>query len=295
MERLRRTMMFVPGANAAMLRDAPLFGADSVMFDLEDSVSLKEKDTSRALVHFALKTFDYSSVETVVRVNGLDSCGALDIEAVVLAGVNVIRLPKTETAQDIVDVEAVIERVERENGIEVGRTRMMAAIESAEGVLNAREIAKASKRLIGIALGAEDYVTNMKTRRYPDGQELFFARSMILHAARAAGIAAIDTVYSDVNNTEGFQNEVRMIKQLGFDGKSVINPRQIPLVNEIYTPTEKEIDHAKQVIWAIREAESKGSGVISLNGKMVDKPIVERAERVIALATAAGVLPEEDI
>lgn len=295
MERLRRTMMFVPGANAAMLRDAPLFGADSVMFDLEDSVSLKEKDTSRALVHFALKTFDYSSVETVVRVNGLDSCGALDIEAVVLAGVNVIRLPKTETAQDIVDVEAVIERVERENDIEVGRTRMMAAIESAEGVLNAREIAKASKRLIGIALGAEDYVTNMKTRRYPDGQELFFARSMILHAARAAGIAAIDTVYSDVNNTEGFQNEVRIIKQLGFDGKSVINPRQIPLVNEIYTPTEKEIDHAKQVIWAIREAESKGSGVISLNGKMVDKPIVERAERVIALATAAGVLSEEDI
>ncbi|HHJ7733680.1 TPA: citrate (pro-3S)-lyase subunit beta [Streptococcus pyogenes] len=295
MERLRRTMMFVPGANAAMLRDAPLFGADSVMFDLEDSVSLKEKDTSRALVHFALKTFDYSSVETVVRVNGLDSCGALDIEAVVLAGVNVIRLPKTETAQDIVDVEAVIERVERENGIEVGRTRMMAAIESAEGVLNAREIAKASKRLIGIALGAEDYVTNMKTRRYPDGQELFFARSMILHAARAAGIAAIDTVYSDVNNTEGFQNEVRMIKQLGFDGKSVINPRQIPLVNEIYIPTKKEIDHAKQVIWAICEAESKGSGVISLNGKMVDKPIVERAERVIALATAAGVLSEEDI
>ncbi|MDV5975880.1 UNVERIFIED_CONTAM: citrate (pro-3S)-lyase subunit beta [Streptococcus canis] len=295
MERLRRTMMFVPGANAAMLRDAPLFGADSVMFDLEDSVSLKEKDTSRALVHFALKTFDYSSVETVVRVNGLDSCGALDIEAVVLAGVNVIRLPKTETAQDIIDVEAVIERVERENGIEVGRTRMMAAIESAEGVLNARDIAKASDRLIGIALGAEDYVTNMKTRRYPDGQELFFARSMILHAARAAGIAAIDTVYSDVNNTEGFQNEVRLIKQLGFDGKSVINPRQIPLVNEIYTPTEKEIDHAKQVIWAIREAESKGSGVISLNGKMVDKPIVERAERVIALATAAGVLSEEDI
>ncbi|MGT2681644.1 citrate (pro-3S)-lyase subunit beta [Streptococcus porci] len=295
MERLRRTMMFVPGANAGMLRDAPLYGADSIMFDLEDSVSLKEKDTSRALVHFALKTFDYSSVETVVRINGLDTCGALDIEAVVTAGVNVVRLPKTETAQDIIDVEKEIERVEREYGIPVGRTRMMAAIESAEGVLNARDIAKASDRLIGIALGAEDYVTNMKTRRYPDGQELFFARSMILHAARAAGIAAIDTVYSDVNNTEGFQAEVSHIKQLGFDGKSVINPRQIPLVNDIYTPTEKEIDNAKQVIWAIREAESKGSGVISLNGKMVDKPIVERAERVIMLAKAAGVLTEEEI
>ncbi|MFU2193484.1 citrate (pro-3S)-lyase subunit beta [Streptococcus pluranimalium] len=295
MERLRRTMMFVPGANAGMLRDAPLYGADSIMFDLEDSVSLKEKDTSRALVHFALKTFDYSNVETVVRVNGLDTCGALDIEAVVSAGVDVIRLPKTETAQDIIDVEAEIERVEREYGLEVGSTGMMAAIESAEGVLNAREIAKASDRLIGIALGAEDYVTNMKTRRYPDGQELFFARSMILHAARAAGIAALDTVYSDVNNTEGFQNEVRLIKQLGFDGKSVINPRQIPLANEIYTPTEKEIENAKQVKWAIREAESKGSGVIALNGKMIDKPIVERAERVIMLAKAAGVLTEEDI
>ncbi|HFI0463561.1 TPA: citrate (pro-3S)-lyase subunit beta [Streptococcus suis] len=295
MERLRRTMMFVPGSNPGMLRDAALYGADAVMFDLEDSVSLKEKDTSRTLVHFALKTFDYSGLETVVRINGLDTCGAQDIEAVVSAGVNVIRLPKTETAQDIKDVEAVIEAVEAKYGIEKGTTRMMAAIESAQGVLNARDIAVASDRLIGIALGAEDYVTNMKTRRFPDGAELSFARSMILHAARAAGIAALDTVYSDVNNTEGFQNEVRLIKQLGFDGKSVINPRQIPLVNEIYTPTEKEIQNAKEVIWAIRDAEARGSGVVSLKGKMVDKPIVERAERVIMLAKAAGVLSEEEI
>ncbi|MFW7433457.1 citrate (pro-3S)-lyase subunit beta [Vagococcus carniphilus] len=295
MERLRRTMMFVPGANAAMLRDAALYGADSVMFDLEDAVSLKEKDSARTLVHFALKTFDYSNVETVVRINGLDTVGAQDVEAMVLAGVNVIRLPKTETAQDIVDVEAVIEKVEKENNIPVGRTKMMAAIESAEGTLNAREIALASDRLIGIALGAEDYVTNMKTKRHPDGQELFFARSYILHAARAAGIAAIDTVYSDVNNMEGFADEVRRIKQLGFDGKSVINPRQIPVVNDIYSPTEKEIQHAKEVIWAIREAEEKGSGVIALNGKMIDKPIVERAERVIALAKAAKLISEEDL
>ncbi len=295
MERLRRTMMFVPGANAAMLRDAPLYGADSIMFDLEDAVSLKEKDAARTLVHFALKTFNYQEVETVVRINGLDTVGAEDVEAVVLAGVNVIRLPKTETAQDIVDVDEVITQVEKRNHIPVGTTKMMAAIESAEGVLNAREIAKASDRLIGIALGAEDYVTSMKTRRYPDGQELSFARNMILHSARAAGIAAIDTVYSDVDNVAGLEAEVRHIKQLGFDGKSVINPRQIPLVNAIYTPTEKEIQNAKEVIWGIREAEAKGSGVISVNGKMVDKPIVERAERVIALARAAKLITEEDI
>ena len=295
MERLRRTMMFVPGANAAMLRDAPLYGADSIMFDLEDAVSLKEKDSARTLVHFALKTFDYSNVETVVRINSLEAGGAQDVEAMVLAGVEVIRLPKTETAQDILVVDAVITSVEKDNQIPVGTTKMMAAIESAEGVLNAREIAKASERLIGIALGAEDYVTNMKTKRYPDGQELSFARNMILHAARAAGIAAIDTVYSDVDNVEGFQNEVQQIKQLGFDGKSVINPRQIPLVNAIYTPTDKEIQNAKEVIWGIREAEAKGSGVISVNGKMVDKPIVERAQRVIALAKAAKLITEEDI
>lgn len=295
MERLRRTMMFVPGANAAMLRDAPLYGADSIMFDLEDAVSLKEKDTARMLVHQALKTIDYRSVETVVRINALEAGGDQDVEAVVTAGVNVVRLPKTERAQDIIDVAKVITAVEEKYGIEVGTTKMMAAIESAEGVMNAREIATASDRLIGIALGAEDYVTNMKTKRHPDGQELFFARNMILHAARIAGIAAIDTVYSDVDNSEGFQNEVRLIKQLGFDGKSVINPRQIPLVNEIYQPTAKEIQNAKEVIWGIREAEAKGSGVISVNGKMVDKPIVERAERVIALAKAAKLIKEEDI
>ncbi|WP_430603572.1 citrate (Pro-3S)-lyase, beta subunit [Enterococcus sp. DIV0724b] len=295
MERLRRTMMFVPGANASMLRDATLYGADSLMFDLEDAVSLKEKDSARLLVYNALRTFDYSTVETVVRINGLDTVGRQDVEAMVLAGVDVIRLPKTETAQDIVDVATVITEMETKYGVSVGTTKMMAAIESAEGVLNAREIAQASDRLIGIALGAEDYVTNMKTHRYPDGQELFFARSFILHSARAAGIAAIDTVYSDVDNTEGFLAEVELIKQLGFDGKSVINPRQIPLVNSVYEPTEKEIQNAKEVIWGIREAEAKGSGVISVNGKMVDKPIVERAERVIALAIAAKLISEEEV
>ncbi len=295
MDRLRRTMMFVPGANPAMLRDAPLYQADSIMFDLEDAVSLNEKDTARMLVHNALKTIDYGDIETVVRINALEDGGDQDVEAVILGGVNVIRLPKTEDAQDIIDVEKVIQRVEKENGIEVGTTRMMAAIESATGVLNAREIAHSSDRLIGIAIGAEDYVTNLMTKRSPEGTELFFARSMILHAARDAGIAAIDTVYSDVENEEGLRAEVHHIKQLGFDGKSVINPRQIPVVNEIYAPTEQEIQSAIDVIHGIREAEARGSGVISVNGQMVDKPIVERAERTIALAKSAGLITEEDI
>lgn len=291
MERLRRTMMFVPASNAGMLRDAYIYGADSIMFDLEDSISLKEKDTSRFLVYQAVKTIDYGSAETVVRINSLDMGGRDDVHAMVRAGIDVIRLPKTETAQDIVDVEAVILEAERQCKREEGSTRMMAAIEGPVGVLNALSIATSSKRLIGIALGAEDYVTSMKTRRYPErnSEEIFFARSMIVHAARAAGIAAIDTVFSDVNDVETLRRETELIRQLGFDGKSVINPRQISVVNSVFTPTEKEIANAVAVMNAISEAEAKGSGVIALNGKMIDKPIVERAERVLMLAEAAGV------
>ncbi len=291
MERLRRTMMFVPASNAGMLRDAYIYGADSIMFDLEDSISLKEKDTSRFLVYQAVKTIDYGDVETVVRINSLDMGGRDDVHAMVRAGIDVIRLPKTETAQDIIDTEEVILEAEKQCGREVGSTRMMAAIEGPVGVFNALSIATASKRLIGIALGAEDYVTSMKTRRYAErnSEEIFFARSMIVHAARAAGIAAIDTVFSDVNDAETLRKETELIRQLGFDGKSVINPRQISVVNSVFTPTEKEITNAVAVMNAIEEAEAKGSGVIALNGKMIDKPIVERAERVLMLAKAAGV------
>ena len=291
MERLRRTMMFVPASNAGMLRDAYIYGADSIMFDLEDSISLKEKDTSRFLVYQAVKTIDYGNVETVVRINSLDMGGRDDVHAMVRAGIQVIRLPKTETAQDVLDTEAVIEEAERQCGREIGSTKMMAAIEGPVGVLNALSIAQSSKRLIGIALGAEDYVTSMKTRRYPErnSDEIFFARSMIVHAARAVGIAALDTVFSNVNDSETLRKETEFIKQLGFDGKSVINPRQIGIVNSVFTPTEKEIKNAIDVMHAIEEAEAKGSGVIALNGKMIDKPIVERAQRALALAEAAGV------
>jgi len=291
MERLRRTMMFVPASNAGMLRDAYIYGADSIMFDLEDSISLKEKDTSRFLVYQAVKTIDYGNVETVVRINSLDMGGRDDVHAMVRAGIQVIRLPKTETAQDVLDTEAVIEEAERQCGREVGSTKMMAAIEGPVGVLNALSIAQSSKRLIGIALGAEDYVTSMKTRRYPErnSDEIFFARSMIVHAARAVGIAALDTVFSNVNDSDTLRKETEFIKQLGFDGKSVINPRQIAVVNSVFTPTEKEIKNAIDVMHAIEEAEAKGSGVIALNGKMIDKPIVERAQRALALAEAAGV------
>lgn len=295
-EQLRRSMLYVPGNNPGMIRDAYMYGSDCIMFDLEDSVSITEKDSARTLVYEALTSVDYGDKETVVRINALDSeLGIQDLEAMVRARPDVIRLPKTETAEDIIVCEKEIARIEEEIGLPIGTTKMMAAVESALGVLNAKEIAMASKRLVGIAIGAEDYVTDLKTNRSPEGIELLFGRSMVLLAARAAGIAAIDTVYSDVNNEEGFRAEVQLIKQLGFDGKSVINPRQIKPVHELYTPTEKEILKSLDIMEAIQEANRKGSGVISLKGKMIDKPIVERAKRVLEIAVASGVLKKEEI
>ncbi|MDD6888592.1 MAG: aldolase/citrate lyase family protein, partial [bacterium] len=183
MKRLRRSMLCVPGNNPGMVRDAHIYGSDSIMFDLEDSVAVTEKDAARFLVYNALTHLKYGSKELVVRINDLGSgLGVADLEAIVRAQPDVIRLPKTECARDVIDCEREIERIERAAGIPVGRTGMMAAIESARGVLNAYEIATASKRLIGIALGAEDYVTDLKTTR-SDGTELFFARNMILNAA----------------------------------------------------------------------------------------------------------------
>ena len=295
MKRLRRSMLFVPGNNPGMVRDAHIYGSDSIMFDLEDSVAVTEKDAARFLVYNALTHLKYGSKELVVRINDLGSgLGVADLEAIVRAQPDVIRLPKTECARDVIDCEREIERIERAAGIPVGRTGMMAAIESARGVLNAYEIATASKRLIGIALGAEDYGTDLKTTR-SDGTELFFARNMILNAARAAGIDALDTVYSDVNNEEGFIAEATLIKKLGFNGKSVINPRQIPPLHRVFLPSEKELNKARAIMEAIEEANARGSGVASLNGKMIDKPVVLRAQYLLELAEAASIIPIEEV
>lgn len=283
--KLRRSMLFVPGSNAAMLSNSFIYKPDSIMFDLEDAVALKEKDSARLLVAHALQHPLYQEIETVVRVNPLDSeFGLLDLNAVVRAGVDVVRMPKTETAQDVVDMDNAITDIEKACGREVGSTKMLAAIESPLGITQANQIATASKRLIGIALGAEDYVRNLKTERSPEGIELLFARCSILQAARAAGIQAFDTVYSNANNEEGFLKEAALIKQLGFDGKSLINPRQIELLHNLFAPTQKDMDQAKRIIEAAEEAEKQGSGVVSLNGKMIDAPIIDRAKLVLERA-----------
>ncbi|WEV38013.1 aldolase/citrate lyase family protein [Lactobacillus sp. ESL0680] len=292
--RLRRTMMFVPGNNPAMVKDAGIYGADSIMLDLEDAVSLTEKDAARMLVYNAIKHVDFGGAEIVVRINGQDTpFYDEDVKAMVKAGVDVIRLPKTESAEMIQKLVKDMEKAEEEYGVEKGSIGVMAAIESAKGVLNTPTIATSTPLMMGLAVSGEDYTADMHTHRYPDGRELEFARNMVLQSARAADVYAFDTVFSNMKDTEGFYRETRYIYELGYDGKSLVNPRQIPMVNEVFNPSKEEIENAKNVQNAIKEAKAKGSGVISMNGKMVDKPVVAKANRVIETAKASNLIDEE--
>jgi len=292
--KLRRSMLFVPGSNTAMVCNAYVYKPDTVMFDLEDSVALAEKDSARLMVYHALKHFVYKDIETAVRVNPLDSpYGHLDLEAVVTAGVDIVRLPKTDSVEDVLAMQEAIEKIEKKIG-RTKKTLLLAAIESAQGVVNAVDIARCTPRLMGIALGAEDYVRDLRTQRTKAGHELSAARSQILIAARAAKIQAFDSVFSDVRDKEGFIEEVKKIKNLGFDGKSLVNPNQIYLLHHIYAPSQEEIEWALEVVEAAEYAKRNGLGVISIDGRMVDAPVVARAEFTLKLARISGFMGEDD-
>jgi citrate lyase subunit beta/citryl-CoA lyase len=292
-QKLRRSMLFVPGSNTGMVCNAFIYKPDTVMFDLEDSVALSEKDSARMMVFHALQHFTYKDIETAVRVNPLNSpFGLLDLEAAIRGGVDIIRLPKTDTVDDVLEMEQEISHIENRIG-RGKKTMLLAAIESALGVVNAVDIARCSKRLMGIALGAEDFVRDLHTQRTKEGHELMAARNQILLAARAAKISAFDSVFSDVKDKEGFMHEVDYIKGLGFDGKSLINPNQIPWLHSAFAPSQKNINWAIEVLEAAKDAKARGLGVISLDGKMVDAPVILRAEWIMDLARASGVLGDD--
>lgn len=284
MQRLRRSMMFIPGNNPGMLINADIYGADTLILDVEDSVAITEKDAARHLVRQALLHVPYTR-EVAVRINHIQTpYGYKDLEMLLPAKPDMIRLPKAECADDILEVDAIIAKAEKENGFTPGSIRLMAAIETAKGILNAYEIASASPRMEALAIGGEDFLADLKTSRTSHGGEFLVARGQIVLAARAAGIQAIDTVFANVDDTEGFQRETTQIYELGFDGKSVIHPKQIALVHEIFTPTAQQIDKAERILAAYEDALAKKSGVIALDGKMIDAPVVARAQRVLAYA-----------
>ena len=292
-KRLRRTMMFVPGNHPKMINNAQIYGANTLIFDLEDSIPMSQKDAARMLVSHALRELEFPC-ETAIRVNHLSTpYGLADLEAILPAKPNLIRLPKAESAEEIQRISSMIDEVEKKEGFAEGSIRMMAAIETVKGMRQAYEIATASPRMVAIAIGGEDFIADLQTQRTEHGTELLYARSQLLAAAREAGIQAIDTVYSNLKNPEGFRAEVSLIKDMGFDGKSVVHPSQIEIVNEIYTPTDKEIAHAIKVVAASQEALERGIGVIAVDGKRIDGPLIVRAERIIANAKASGVNIEE--
>ncbi|MBS4914329.1 MAG: citrate lyase subunit gamma [Veillonella sp.] len=288
-ERLSRSMMFVPGNTPKMLNSADIYGADSLMFDIEDSIYINEKDSARLLVAEMLKHMKFRS-ETVVRINhptqtpyGLD-----DLDVIVPAKPNLIRLPKTEDVSEVELVARKIEAVEKEQGWPAGTINIIVAIESVKGLYNVREICHAP-RVVGIALGAEDYRADLRTGKSKPAVELTLARQTILLAAREAGIRCIDTVFSDVKDTEGFLEEVQYIKALGFDGKSCIHPSQIGLVHSVFTPSAADIEYSVRVLNAYDDSIKHNKGVLAVDGKMIDRPIVIRAERTVDKARAAGI------
>ncbi len=269
---------------------AAFYNEDCIVYDLEDSVSAGEKDAARFLVCNVLKYQRPADKYVIVRVNGLYSKELdEDLEAVVRAHPDAIRLPKVEYAEEVKKVDAKMTAIEQKAGLPVGKIQLWCNIESYLGVLNAREIAKASPRVVAMALGAEDFTASMMARRTKPGWEIFYARNAILMACREAGISAQDAVFSDINDAEGLERDLEMTRTLGFDGKTCVHPRQIDRVNQCFTPSPKEIRNAHRVLMALEEAARNHTGVCTLDGGMVDKPMEVRARNILAKAEAAGI------
>lgn len=298
--KLRRSLLYVPGNMPSMLQNIPLFQCDAVQIDLEDAVPYSEKDAARILVRRFLDNYTTRNKEILIRINGLDTKWALDdLKAVLPAKPDGIRLPKADSPEIVEHLDTLLTEYEEELGLKVGFFRILPSIETAEGVLNAPKTAKASDRLIGLAFGAEDYTATMEINRTKTGEELFNARMNVLWGAKAAGIQAIDTIFADVNDMDALRAETELIKKLGFTGKCMVNPRQIEIIHEVFAPKQEEVNYALEVMEAIKRAREMGTGVISLKGKMIDRPVVVRAARVINTARAHGmvdvVVNEEDI
>lgn len=288
--KLRRSMLFMPGNNPGMLQTAVDFGADSIILDLEDAVAITEKDAARVLVREALKTNDYSSVEVVVRINPLSTPFAdEDVDVIARLKPDAILLPKA-VPEDAKILDEKLSKIEEEEGMEPGTIRVHCLVETTYGVETVYETIKSSSRIDAVLLGGEDLAVDLAVKRTYDSQELFYARTKIVNACKATKIDAIDTPFTDTNDYQGLTADTEKVKGLGFNGKLAINPRQIDTIHEVYSPTEAEINHAQRVMYAQDEAEKEGLGVFSLDGKMVDLPVINRARHTLDVARMIGLI-----
>ena len=287
-DRFRRSRLYLPGNQAKLMLNAGIHKPDAVILDLEDSVTPSEKDAARLIVRNALMTLDFFGAERMVRINQ-GKLGLKDLEAIVPHNVHLILVPKVENAKQLKAVDDKIQNIRKDCGRKEP-VYLMPILESAKGILNSLEIAKASKNNVAIAIGLEDYTADIGVQRTNQGRESLFARSQVVNAARSAGIQAIDTVFSDVSDDEGLRSSVQEAKELGFDGKGCIHPRQIRPIHEEFAPTISEIEKAKKVVLAFDVAQAKGLGVVSLGSKMIDPPVVKRALHTVELAISTKLL-----
>ena len=284
-----RSMLFLPGNNPNMLINGNCLGADAVIFDLEDAVAPGEKDAARILVRNTMRYMDFSGCETVVRINGVDTpYWQQDLASVVPERPGLILLPKSQQAADVQRVDAYITKIEEKQGLQPGQIGLVALIETALGVENAFAIASCTSRMRALFLGAEDLTADLRCKRTKEGQEILYARTRLVMAARAAGVEVYDTPFTDVNDDEGMERDALRAKGFGFTGKAAISPRHVECINQVFCPTPSEIAYAYEVLEAIREAEAAGKGVASLRGKMIDAPIVARARQTIAAVETLG-------
>lgn len=290
-ERYRRTRLYLPGNTPKLFINAGLHQADGIILDLEDSVAPSKKEEARLLVRNALRQNNFHGAERMVRINQLPQ-GLTDLRYVIPHHVNMILIPKCESAQQVREIDRGIQEIRQEQQLDYP-VYLMPIIESALGVMQAYEIATASDNLVAMAIGLEDYTADLGTQRTTEGKESYFARSMLVNAARAAGIQPIDSVYSDVGDQEGLGNFVRESKLLGFEGMGCIHPRQVAIIHAALAPDESEIEKAKRIVNAYFIAEEKGLGAVALGSKMIDPPVVKRARRTIDMAIRAGKLAQD--
>lgn len=284
MSRIRRTMLWIPGNNPGMMVNAPIMNADTVIFDIEDAVVQAEKDAARFMIRNALLNLPIRA-ETAIRINGINTpLWEEDLETVLPSRPDTVVVPKLEKPEELTQVENALDRIERENSMPVGKTRLIPILETALGIENAFLIASCKcARLDAVMIGGEDLATDLMVGRSKSGEEILFARSRVVLAARAAGLAPIDTVFTDVEDMEGLETDTRLSRKLGFAGRAVISPRHLKTVNRMYSPSAEEIADAQEVIKAVEEGERRGIGAVSRNGKMIDAPIVARARNVLEI------------
>ncbi|GIK61959.1 MAG: HpcH/HpaI aldolase/citrate lyase family protein [Ignavibacteriota bacterium] len=287
-DQLRRSRLYLPGNEPKFFMNAGLHSPDGIILDLEDSVAPTEKDAAQLLVRNVLRSVDFYNAERMVRINQLPK-GLDDLKYIIQHNVNVILVPKCESAEQIKQLEKEVDKLKKQQKVN-NAIYFMPIIESALGVIKAYEIATASKNNCALAIGLEDYTADIGTQRTNEGRESIYARQTLVNAAKAAGIQAIDTVFSDVSDMEALRQSVLEAKSLGFEGKGCIHPRQIKVVHDAFAPTTEEIEKAKKIVLAFEEAEKKGLGVVSLGSKMIDPPVVKRAQRTIELAILNNLL-----